>query len=41
MVAKDAFFYVILASNYICRKREAINLIPHYMIDIIYKTAKP
>ena len=23
------------------RKREAINLIPHYLIDIIYRTVKP
>ena len=28
-------------SNYYGCKGEAINLIPHYLIDIIYKTVKP
>ena len=28
-------------SNYHCCKGEAINLIPRYLIDIIYKTGKP
>ena len=27
--------------NYHDCKREAINLIPHYVIDIIYKTVQP
>ena len=35
------FSDVILVSNYHGCKVEAINLIPHYMIDIIYKTVKP
>ena len=30
-----------LVSNYHGCNGEAINLIPHYMIDIIYKTVKP
>ena len=28
-------------SNYHGCKGEAINLIPHYIIDVIYKTVKP
>ena len=32
---------VILVSNYHGCKEEVINLIPHYLIDIIYKTVKP
>ena len=35
------FSDLILVSNYYRCKGEAINLIPHYMIDIIYKTVKP
>ena len=31
----------VLVSNYHSCKGEAIKLIPHYMIDIIYKTVKP
>ena len=31
----------ILVSNYDGCKEEAINLIPHYLIDIIHKTVKP
>ena len=34
-------FEEILVSNYHDSKIETINLIPHYMIDIIYKTVKP
>ena len=34
------FFYLILVSRYHGCKGEAINLKPHYMIDI-YKTVKP
>ena len=33
--------YIILVSNYHGYKGEAINLIPHYLIDIIHKTLKP
>ena len=33
--------YIILVSNYHGCKGEAINLIPHYLIDIIHKTVKP
>ena len=37
-----AFFSdVILVPNYHGCKEEIINLIPHYLIDIIYKTVKP
>ena len=35
------FFDEILVSNYHGCKGEAINWIPRYMIDIIYKTVKP
>ena len=35
------FFLVILVLNSHGCKGETINLIPHYMIDIIYKTVKP
>ena len=35
------FSDVILVSNYHGCKEEAINLIPHYLIDIIHKTVKP
>ena len=35
------FSDVVLVSNYHGSKGEAIKLIPHYMIDIIYKTVKP
>ena len=35
------FSDVILVSNYHGCKEEVINLIPHYLIDIIYKTVKP
>ena len=35
------FSDVILVSNYHDCKEEAINLIPHYFIDIIRKTVKP
>ena len=35
------FSDVILVSNYHGRKEEAINLIPHYLINIIHKTVKP
>ena len=31
----------ILVSNYHSCKGETINLIPHFMIDIIYKNVKP
>ena len=34
-------FDEILVSNDHGCKREVINLIPHYMIDTIYKTVKP
>ena len=33
--------YIILVSNYHGCKGEAINLMPHYLIDIIHKTVKP
>ena len=37
-----AFFSdVILVPNYHGCKEEIINLIPHYLIDIIYETIKP
>ena len=32
---------VTLVSNYHDCKEEAINLMPHYLIDVIYKTVKP
>ena len=32
---------VILVSNYHGCKGETTNLVPHYMIDIIYKTVEP
>ena len=32
---------VILVLNYYCCKEEAINLLPHYLIDIIHKLVKP
>ena len=32
---------VILVSNYHGCKEEVINLIPHYLINIIYKTVRP
>ena len=35
------FSDVILVPNYYGYKEEAINLIPHYLIDITYKTVKP
>ena len=35
------FSYVILVSNCHGCKEEAMNLISHYLIDIIHKTAKP
>ena len=35
------FSDVILVSNCHGCKEEAINLIPHYLIDIIHKTVKP
>ena len=35
------FSDVILVSNYDGCKKEAINLIPHYLINIIHKTVKP
>ena len=35
------FSDVILVSNYHGCKEEVINLIPHYLIDIIHKTVKP
>ena len=35
------FSDVVLVSNYHGCKGEAIKLIPYYMTDIIYKTAKP
>ena len=35
------FVDVVLVSNYYGCKREAIKLIPYYMIDIICKTVKP
>ena len=35
------FSDAILVSNYHGCKEEAINLIPHYLIDVIYKTVKP
>ena len=35
------FSDVIFVSNYHGCKEEIINLIPHYLIDIIYKTVKP
>ena len=35
------FSNVILVPNYHGCKGEAINLIPHYLIDIIHKTVKP
>ena len=40
---KEAFFSddVILVSNYHGCKKETMNLIPHYLIDIIHKTVKP
>ena len=33
--------YIILVSYYHGCKGEAINLIPHYLVDIIHKTVKP
>ena len=33
--------YIPLVSNYHGCKGEAINLIPHYLIDIVHKTLKP
>ena len=36
----NIFSDVILVSNYHGCKGEAINLIPYYLIDIIYKTIK-
>ena len=33
--------YIPLVSNYHGCKGEAINLIPHYLIDIIHITLKP
>ena len=38
---RKLFFDEILVSNYHDCKGEAINLIPHYVIDINYKTVKP
>ena len=40
---KEVFFSddVILVSNYHGCKKETMNLIPHYLIDIIHKTVKP
>ena len=35
------FSDAILVSSYHGCKEEAINLIPHYLIDVIYKTVKP
>ena len=35
------FSDVILVSNYHGCRREAIYSVPHYLIDIIYKTVKP
>ena len=35
------FSDVILGSNYHGSKEETINLIPQYLIDIIYKLVKP
>ena len=35
------FSDVILVSNYHGYKEEVINLIPHYLIDIIYKIVEP
>ena len=38
---RSLFFWSILVSNYHGCEEEAINLIPHYLIDIISKTVKP
>ena len=35
------FSDVILGSNYLGCKEEAINLIPQYLIDVIHKLVKP
>ena len=35
------FSNAILVQNYHGCKGEAINLIPHYLIEIIHKTMKP
>ena len=35
------YIYIILVSNYHGCKGEAVNLIPHYLIDIFHKTVKP